>query len=73
MFSKTLLLKNPQLRSKLTYTFLRDIYEKFACVALDYKQQLRYFAKKYQPAIGPAYKNRTHELNKEIREELNFI
>ena len=73
VFSKTLLLKNPQLRIKLTYAFLRDIYEKFTCVALDYKQQLRYFAKKYQPAVGPVYKNRTHELNKEIHEELNFI
>jgi actin-related protein len=64
MFSKTLLLKNPQLRSRFTYAFLRDIYEKFTCVALDYKQQLRYFAKKYQPFISPVYKNRVDELNK---------
>jgi hypothetical protein len=64
VFSKTLILKNPQLRSKLTYAFLRDIYEKFTCVALDYKQQLRYFSKKYQPSVNGVYKNRTHELNK---------
>lgn len=49
IFSKTVLLKNPQLKNRLTYSYLRDIYEKFTCVAFDYKEQLRYFSKKYQP------------------------
>lgn len=26
LFSRTLLLKNPQLKSKLSYSFLRDLY-----------------------------------------------
>jgi actin-related protein len=37
LFSKTVLLKNPQLKNKLTYSLLKDIYEKFTCVAFDYK------------------------------------
>jgi hypothetical protein len=36
LFAKTILLKNPQLKSKLTYTFLRDIYEKYTQIAYDY-------------------------------------
>jgi actin-related protein len=43
LFAKSLILKNPQLRNKLTYSFLRDIYEKFTSVAIDYREQLRYF------------------------------
>jgi len=37
LFSKSLLLKNPQLKDKFSYSFLRDIYEKFTSVAIDYK------------------------------------
>ena len=37
LFSKSILLKNPQLKGKLTYPFVRDIYEKFTSVAIDYK------------------------------------
>ncbi len=48
IFAKTVLLKNPQLKNRLTYSYLRDIYEKFTSVAFDYKQQLKYFSKKYQ-------------------------
>lgn len=43
LFSKILLLKNPQLKNKLTYGFLRDVYEKYSQVAYDYTQQLRHF------------------------------
>lgn len=43
LFGKSILLKNQQLKDKLTYSFLRDIYEQFTSVAIDYKEQLRYF------------------------------
>ena len=46
MFAKTLLLKNLQLKSKLTYGFLKDIYEKYTQVAEDYTVQLREMEKK---------------------------
>lgn len=73
IFSKTVILKNPSLRSKLTYSLLRDLYEKFTSVAIDYKQQLRYFATKNQPILTntsstSVYKNRIDELNKQIKE-----
>lgn len=58
LFAKTLLLKNPQLKTKLTYGFLRDIYEKFTSVAIDYKEQLRYFSKKYKMQDNTIYRNR---------------
>jgi actin-related protein len=58
LFAKTLLLKNPQLKTKLTYGFLRDIYEKFTSVAIDYKEQLRYFSKKYKMQNNIIYRNR---------------
>lgn len=43
LFGRSLLLKNPQLKEKLTYPFLRDLYERFTCVAIDYREQLRHF------------------------------
>ena len=58
LFAKTLLLKNPQLKTKLTYGFLRDIYEKFTSVAIDYKEQLKYFSKKYKMQDNTIYRNR---------------
>ena len=71
LFSRTLLLKNPQLKTKLTYGFLRDIYEKYTQVALDYTQQLRYFEKVItskrsikEPLNNEIYHNLSHENNK---------
>ena len=65
IFAKTLLLKNPQLRSKLTYGFLKDIYEKYTQVAEDYTAQLRYLEEKItgkkskkMPVNGSIYHNR---------------
>jgi len=37
LFAKSLILKNPQLKDKLNYVFLRDIYERFTSVAIDYR------------------------------------
>lgn len=43
LFGKSLMLKNSQLKDKLTYSFLRDIYEQFTSVAIDYREQLKHF------------------------------
>ena len=43
LFGKSLMLKNLQLKDKLTYSFLRDVYEQFTSVAIDYREQLQYF------------------------------
>lgn len=64
IFSKTILLKNPQLKTKLTYSLVRDLYERFTCIANDYKEQLRYFSKKYLTINNQLYRNRIDELNK---------
>ncbi len=65
------MLKNPQLKNKLTYSFLRDIYEKYTQVAYDYTKQLRYFEKVItfknsikEPLNNQIYHNLSHENNK---------
>jgi actin-related protein 5 len=74
LFGRSLLLKNLQLKDKLTYGFLRDIYERFTSVAVDYRQQLRYFESKFKPKPDAViYRNRVEEANKAIQEELSFI
>jgi actin-related protein len=37
LFGKSIMLKNLQLKDKLTYSFLRDIYEQFTSIAIDYR------------------------------------
>ncbi len=68
LFGRSLILKNSQLKDKLTYSFLRDIYEQFTSIAIDYREQLRYFESKFKPSKDSSiYRNRIDELNKEIR------
>lgn len=43
LFARSLILKNAQLKDRLTYSFLRDLYERFTSVAIDYRLQLRHF------------------------------
>ena len=71
IFGKTLLLKNLQLKNRLTYAFLKDIYEKYTCIADDYRNQIRYFEKKAtgkdhisEPLNKNIYHNRIYEQNK---------
>ena len=49
LFSKTVILKHPQLKNKFNYPFLKDIFEKFTEVACDYKEQLAYFKQDFEP------------------------
>lgn len=67
IFGRTLLLKHPQLKNRLTYAFLRDIYEKYTCISEDYRSQIRYFEKKTTgkkninlPMNEDIYHNRIH-------------
>ena len=75
LFAKTVLLKNPQLKSKLNYPFLKDLYEQFTEVAIEYHEQLKYFRKSFEPPkkVTAQYVNRIHEQNKAYTEELQFI
>lgn len=59
LFAKSILLKYPHLREKLTYGFMRHIYEKFTFVAIDYKEQLAFFQSPFKAALDPTiYRNR---------------
>jgi actin-related protein len=59
LFGKSLLLKNPQLKDKLTYSFLRDIYERFTSIAIDYREQLKYFQRNFKKGPNKSiYHNR---------------
>ena len=59
LFSKSILLKNPHLKDKLNYRFVRQIYEKFTSVAIDYKLQLKYFESRFKQGCNPhVYRNR---------------
>lgn len=37
LFGRTLTLKNPSVKSRLSYKFLRDLYEEYTQIAYDYK------------------------------------
>jgi glucose-6-phosphate isomerase len=59
LFARSLILKNAQLKDRLTYAFLRDLYERFTSVAIDYREQLRYFESKFKQQPDPTiYRNR---------------
>ena len=67
LFSKSILLKNNQLKDKLTYGFVREVYEKFTSVAIDYRQQLQYFESRFKEKPNQIiYRNRIAEANKNI-------
>lgn len=58
LFGRSLLLKSPQLKEKLTYGFLRNIYERFTAVAIDYRAQMNYFESKFRLPRKDIYRNR---------------
>ena len=48
LFAKMVALKNPQLKNKLSYSYLRDLYQKFGRIAIDYKEQLNFFKQMFE-------------------------
>jgi actin-related protein len=67
LFGRSLHLKNLQMKDRLSYAFLRDIYERFTSVAIDYREQLRYFESKFKPRPNSQiYRNRIEEANRTI-------
>lgn len=74
LFSKSILLKNNQLKDKLNYGFVRQIYEKYTSVAIDYRLQLDYFESRFKQKPNQIiYRNRVAEANKHIDQQLSFI
>lgn len=80
IFAKTLMLKNPQLKSKLTYGFLKDIYEKYTQIAEDYIAQIRYMEEKITgkksknlPINSNIYHNKVEEENRKYPESPKLI
>ena len=43
LFSRSILLKNPHFKDKINYTLMKQFYQNFTSVAIDYKEQLKYF------------------------------
>ena len=61
LFSKSILLKNPHFKEKLNYSFMRQLYERFTSVAIDYRLQLNYFESRFKPpANNTIYRNKIH-------------
>ena len=53
---------------------MRQLYDKFTQVAIDYKLQLEYFQSAFKPAPDQLiYRNKIEEQNKEFRESLTFV
>ena len=74
------MLKNPQLKSKLTYGFLKDIYEKYTQIAEDYIAQIRYMEEKITgkksknlPINSNIYHNKVEEENRKYPESPKLI
>ena len=65
LFGKSILLKNPHLKDRINYTLLRHLYENYTSVAIDFRQQLRYFESAFKPALNNIiYRNKIEEENK---------
>ena len=64
LFSKSVLLKNPHLKDRLTYTLIRHLFEEHTGVTVDYRQQLAFFESKFKPPRVEVYRNRIEEANK---------
>lgn len=74
LFSKSVLLKHPHLKDKLTYSFMRKLFFNFTSVAIDYRLQLDYFQAPFtSPPNNTIYRDKISEGNRYLKEDLTFV
>lgn len=74
LFSKSVILKHPHLKDKLTYSFMRKLFMNFTSVALDYPLQLAHFQSSFATVSNEGvYRNKISEENKQFVEQIEYV